>query len=53
MEISYGTFEREIPLPSKVDAGEARATYDEGFLEIRLPKTAKEPPKEVDIDVSA
>jgi len=52
MEISYGTFEREIPLPSKVDAGEARATYDEGFLEIRLPKTAKEPPKEVDIDVS-
>jgi len=53
MEISYGTFEREIPLPSKVDAGAAKATYNEGFLEIRLPKTAKEPPKEVDVDVSA
>lgn len=52
MEISYGAFEREIPLPAKVDAGRARATYDEGFLEIRLPRTAKEPPKEVDIDVS-
>ena len=52
MEISYGTFEREIPLPARVDAEKARATYDEGFLEIKLPKVAKEPPKEVDVDVS-
>jgi HSP20 family protein len=52
MEISYGTFEREIPLPGRVDAETATATYDEGFLEIRLPKIAKEPPKEVDVDVS-
>jgi HSP20 family protein len=52
MEISYGTFEREIPLPGRVDAEAAKATYDEGFLEIRLPKIAKEPPKGVDVDVS-
>jgi HSP20 family protein len=52
MEISYGAFEREIPLPARVDAENARAIYDEGFLEIKLPKVAKVPPKEVDVDVS-
>ena len=52
MEITYGTFEREIPLPTRVDAENAKAIYDEGFLEIRLPKVAKEPPKEVGVDVS-
>lgn len=51
MEISYGTFEREIPLPARVDAERASAIYDEGFLEIRLPKIAKLPPREVDVDV--
>ena len=53
MEISYGPFERVIPLFARVDAGSARAVYDEGFLEIRLPKVSKEPPRGVDIDVSA
>ncbi len=52
MEISYGTFEREIQLPSKVRAEEARATYSEGFMEIRLPKVLKAPPREVEIDVA-
>jgi HSP20 family protein len=52
MEITYGTFEREIPLPARVNAEKATAIYDEGFLEIRLPKAAKEPPKEVGVDVS-
>lgn len=51
MEISYGTFEREITLPAAVVAEEARAVYEEGFLEVRLPKAAKEPPKGVEIDV--
>jgi HSP20 family protein len=53
MEISYGTFEREIPLPSRVNADEAKALYADGFMEIRLPKISKEPPKEVEIDVAA
>lgn len=52
MEISYGTFEREIQLPSKVEAEEAKATYSEGFMEVRLPKVQKAPPKEVEIDVA-
>jgi HSP20 family protein len=46
MEISYGTFERALPLPS------AKGYYADGFMEIRLPKVTKEPPKEVRIDVA-
>ncbi len=52
MEINYGTFEREIRLPAAVKAEKARAVYEEGFLEVRLPKAAKEPPKGVEIDVA-
>ncbi len=52
MEISYGTFEREIKLPSRVRAEEAKAVYMDGFMEIRLPKVSKTPPREVEIDVA-
>lgn len=52
MEISYGLFERTIPLPARVDAVSARASYEDGFLQVRLPKIARGPRKEVDIDVS-
>lgn len=52
MEISYGTFERVLVLPAKVDAERAKADYDAGFLEIRLPKVSPEPPREVEVDVS-
>jgi len=52
MEISYGTFEREVPLPSSVNAEDATAVYADGFMEVRMPKVMKEPPKEVEIDVA-
>lgn len=52
MEISYGPFERVIVLPVRVDAENACATFDDGFLEIRLPKVIKEPPTEVDVNVA-
>jgi len=51
MEISYGTFERVLILPARVDAEMARADYDNGFLEIRLPKVSPEPPREVEVNV--
>lgn len=51
MEISYGAFERYIPLPAKVDAERATAKYNDGLLEIRLPKAKKEPKREVEIDI--
>jgi len=54
MEINYGPFERDIPLPCDVDAENAKATFGEGFLEIRIPKkVAKQVPLEVDVDASS
>ena len=37
MEIAYGPFERRVHLPLEIDAGEATAVYEEGFLRITLP----------------
>lgn len=51
-EISYGPFERAIPLPDRVDPEQAQASYTDGFLEIRLPKIKKAPRREVPIDVT-
>jgi len=38
MEICYGPFQRELLLPSLVDAEAARVSYRDGMLEITLPK---------------
>lgn len=37
-ERSYGSFSRTIPLPAAVKTEEARASFKNGVLEIRLPK---------------
>ncbi len=40
-EINYGNFERAMALPEAIDDdGELAANYDDGFLEITLPKVA-------------
>jgi HSP20 family protein len=39
MERAYGTFERAIPLPWDVDTDNAEASYTNGVLTIRLPKS--------------
>jgi HSP20 family protein len=39
MERAYGTFQRSIPLPRNVDTDKAEASYKNGVLTIRLPKT--------------
>lgn len=41
MEIAFGEFELEVPLPSPVDAEQARARYANGFLQVTLPKAAQ------------
>lgn len=38
-ERSYGAFYRTIPLPPGLDTDKAEATFRNGVLEIRLPKT--------------
>jgi HSP20 family protein len=46
MEVKVGPFERSFRLPTPVDPASLRATYDLGFLEIRL---AKLPPHAVGV----
>lgn len=41
MEIDKGAFERAFLLPTAVTADEARASYREGLLQVRLPKTVQ------------
>lgn len=38
MEVQIGPFERRLRLPVGVDPTSLRATYDQGFLEVRLTK---------------
>jgi len=38
MEILYGQFETQVHLPGAINADEIEATYQNGFLHVRLPK---------------
>jgi len=46
-ERSYGTFYRSIPIPSNVDANKIEASFEDGILEVALPKSAKVKPKKI------
>jgi len=48
-ERSYGSFFRSIALPSTVDAKQIEASYDDGVLEVMLPKAAEVKPKKVPV----
>ncbi len=47
----YGTFQRSIQLPAQVIGDKASATYNEGVLRIKIPKSQKSLPKEIKINV--
>lgn len=51
MEINCGPFERILSLPAEVDAGKASVTYDDGFLEIVLPKVKRQVKRYVRITI--
>jgi HSP20 family protein len=38
-ELRYGAFLRTVPLPTEVKGAEAIASYNDGMLEVRLPKS--------------
>lgn len=46
-ERSYGSFYRSIALPSNVDADKIAASFEDGVLEVTLPKSAKVKPKKI------
>jgi HSP20 family molecular chaperone IbpA len=38
MEVCFGSFERVVDLPAKVDPASAQAAYREGFLQVTFRK---------------
>lgn len=41
LERTYGSFARTFTLPAEVQTDKARATFKDGVLELRMPKTAE------------
>ena len=51
IERSYGPFSRSLRLPVDVKTDEAKASYKDGVLEIRIPREEKAKPKKIKISV--
>jgi HSP20 family protein len=49
-EISSGTFARTVALPDNVSSGDATAKFEDGVLELKLPKVEKTKRRTVKID---
>jgi len=52
VEIRYGYFERKIKVPKNVDANNIKATYDNGFIMIVIPKSDKTFSSEITIRIT-
>jgi HSP20 family protein len=51
-ELRYGQFCRSLALPAEVKPDQAKATYRNGVLELRVPKSERAKPKQVKVEVS-
>ena len=49
VERRYGTFHRQVTLPSQVDASKAAAAFENGVLIVRVPKAEAAKPREIAI----
>ncbi len=49
VERAYGTFQRSFVLPTVVDQEHVQASYKDGILELRLPKSEAAKPKRIAI----
>ena len=50
-ELRHGAFIRSIALPAGVHGDQAKASYRNGILEIRVPKSERAKPKTVKVEV--
>jgi HSP20 family protein len=50
-ERSYGSFFRTLELPKDVHADKVKATFKNGVLEVRMPKTEEAKAKEIKVKV--
>ena len=48
-ESSYGSFRRDVNIPSEVDPEKIDATYKDGILEINMPKAEKAKTKKISV----
>ena len=48
-ERCYGSFSRSISIPSSVDAAKIEASYNNGILEVTLPKAPEVKPKKIEV----
>ena len=48
-ECSYGSFYRSIPIPSNVNADKISAGFEDGVLEVTLPKLTKGKPRKLTV----
>lgn len=51
-ELRYGSFVRSLALPEEVRGEQAKASYKNGILEIRVPKSERAKPKQVKVEVA-
>lgn len=51
LQCAYGSFVREVPLPTSVRADEAAASYTDGVLKIVLPKAQTSKPRHIAVNV--
>ena len=49
IERPYGSFVRTLTLPRDVDSDSIEASYQDGVLELRIPKPAEQKPKKITI----
>lgn len=50
-ERSYGSFSRSVELPTEVQVEKVKASFKDGVLEVRLPKTEEAKKKEIKVRV--
>jgi HSP20 family protein len=48
-EMCYGSFSRSITMPAAIDANKIEATYENGILEIHLPKAKAAKPAKIEV----
>jgi HSP20 family protein len=48
-ERRFGAFQRSFTLPAKVDADQARASFENGVLTLQLPKVPEVRPKTIEV----
>ena len=51
VERSWGAFSRSLTLPEGVDAEAVKASFDNGVLEVQIPKPEQQKPRKVQITV--